>query len=86
MIETRTKPSILRILDAEVARLIAEKRGISKLDGLRLFLNSRTHEMLCDDEMKLWHFSPLALFDIWENEVITGDPGNSFYLCGDEIG
>ena len=55
------------------------------MDALRIFLASKTHEMLENVEMKLWHFSPLAAFDMWENEEATGDPGNSLYLRGDEI-
>ena len=81
----RTEPSILQNFDAEIAELIAKNRGISIMDALRIFLASKTHEMLENDEMKLWHFSPLAVFDMWENEEATGDPGNSFYLRGDEI-
>ena len=38
-----------------------------------------------DDDLKMWHFSPLAVFDMWENEQATGDPRNSLYLRGDEI-
>ena len=66
----RTDPSILQNFDSELASLI---------------LNSETHAMLEEDDLKLWHFSPLAIFDIWESEEITGDPRNSFYLRGDEI-
>ena len=68
-----------------MASLIAESRGITLMEGLRLFLSSETHAMLVDDDLKMWYFSPLALFDMWENEVITGDPRNSLYLRGDEI-
>ncbi len=82
----RTRASILQSLDASVAEIIAENRNITKLEGLKLFLASETHEMLVDDELKMWYFSPLALYDIWENEVITGDPRNSLYIRGDEIG
>lgn len=82
----RTRPSILQTLDAQVAMLIAKKRAVPDLDGLRLFLRSKTHAMLVDDDLKMWYFSPLALFDMWENEVATGDPRNSLYLRGDEIG
>ena len=82
----RTRASIMQTLDAQVASLIAESRGVSPMDGLRLFLSSRTHEMLAEDDLKLWHLSPLALFDLWENEIATGDPTNSLYLRGDEIG
>ena len=73
----RTEPSILQNFDTEIAELIAKNRGISIMDALRIFLASKTHEMLENDEMKLWHFSPLAVFDMWENEEATGDPGNS---------
>ncbi len=49
------------------------------MDGLRLFLNSETHEMLADNELRMWHY---ILFDLWENEIVTGDPRNSLYLRG----
>ena len=82
----RTRASILQNYDAELASLIAQKYCIPVLDGLRQFLSSKTHEMLVNDDMKLWYFSVLAIFDMWENEIATGDPGNSLYLRGDEIG
>lgn len=82
----RTRASILQNFDAELSVLIAHSRGISVMDGLRLFLNSQTHQMLTDDSLKLWYFSPLAVFDMWENEIATGDPRNSLYLRGDELG
>ena len=81
----RTSPSILRNFDSALASLIAESRGITLMEGRRLLLGSETHAMLVDDDLKMWYFSPLALFDMWENEVITGDPRNSLYLRGDEI-
>lgn len=81
----RTEPSILQNFDTEIAGMISENRQISLLDALRIFLRSKTHAMLQDDDMKLWYFSPLAVFDMWENEEATGDPGNSLYLRGDEI-
>ena len=82
----RTRASILQNFDPEVAAQIAKSRAIPLMDGLRLFLNSETHEMLVDDSLKLWYFSPLVLYDMWENEIATGDPRNSLYLRSDEIG
>ena len=55
------------------------------MDALRMFWDSKTHEMLSDNALRLWHFSPLAIFDLWESEQATGDPRNSLYLRGDEI-
>ncbi len=80
-----TRPSIMQNYDAELAELISRRRGVSLMEGLRLFLKSETHKMLLDNELRLWYFSPLAVFDMWENEEATGDPGNSLYLRGDEI-
>lgn len=82
----RTRASILQNFDPEVAEQIAKSRAIPLMDGLRLFLNSEMHEMLVDDSLKLWYFSPLVLYDMWENEIATGDPRNSLYLRSDEIG
>ena len=79
-------PSILQNVDAAVSDLIAKSRGISSMDALRLFIASKTHKMIEDDNLKMWYFSPLALFDMWETELATGDPRDSLYLRGDEIG
>lgn len=81
----RTSPSIMQNFDAEVSRLIAKNRNLSDMEALRLFLASQTHAMLEDEETKLWYFSPLAVYDMWETEEATGDPRNSLYLRGDEI-
>ena len=50
------------------------------MEALQRFLASQTHEMLTDDDTKLWYFSPLAVYDMWETEEATGDPRNSTYL------
>lgn len=57
----RTLPPILQNIDSEVAGLISKSRNISDMDALRLFLDSKTHEMLSDNALRLWHFSPLAI-------------------------
>lgn len=80
------RPSILQNLDAQVSQLIAQRRGIGELEALRLFVASETHRMLEDDSLKMWHFSALALLDMWETEQAAGDPRESLYLRGDEVG
>ena len=75
---------ILRYYDREVASMIGQKYGFAPMDALRAFLSSRTYAMLCDDALEMWEFSPLGIFDMWENERVTGDPTNSLYLRRDE--
>lgn len=36
------------------------------------FYNSKTYEMLEKESLKLWHYSPLTLFNIYKTEIETG--------------
>ena len=81
----RTRPSIMQNFDAELAEMISKARSVSPMDGLRIFLKSQTHEMLLDNDLRMWYFSPYAIFDMWEYEEATGDPRNSLYLRGAEL-
>lgn len=85
MLDKKLQEHMRHYINAEVATLIADKRNISPMDGLRLFLQSEIYTMLCDEELDMWEFSPLAIYDMWENEIQTGNPRNSLYLRGDEI-
>lgn len=71
---------ILHCYDEEVIRLISEKYGFPPLEALRMFLKSKTYQMLVNPELEMWDFSPLVIFDLWENEKITGNPRTSVYL------
>ncbi|MDR1151104.1 MAG: hypothetical protein LBK72_01275, partial [Bifidobacteriaceae bacterium] len=57
-----------------------ERYDYDPLTALRLFMRSKTYRMLADDDLKMWHFAPAAIFDLWETERATGDPRNSAYL------
>ena len=54
---SRARASILQNFDVEVSRLIADSRGVSEMDGFRLFLDSETHRMLEEDELKMSRFA-----------------------------
>jgi hypothetical protein len=76
----KTSAEILDYYDKEVIKLVMEKYGFSFFTALRNFLFSETYSMLADSELEMWDFAPLAIFDIWETEQITGEPRNSQYL------
>ncbi len=57
-----------------------EKYGLDQMSAARAFLTSETHLMLENADMAMWEFSERALFDMWEAEMVTGDPRNSVYL------
>lgn len=76
-------PELYDYYDKELTQLISKKNGLSPMKALREFLNSETRSMLENPELKLWAFSPLVLFDMWEAEKVTGDPRNSVYIRED---
>lgn len=77
------QPEVLDYYDTEICNLISEKYGYSQMDALRKFLNSQSCAMLQNPELKMWEFSPVAIFDMWEAEVVTGNPRNSVYFRTD---
>lgn len=76
-------PFILDYYDREVTRLIVEKYGYSEMDAYKKFILSETYKMLSDTELEMWDFSYYGIFDMWENEQITGNPRNSIYIRED---
>ena len=69
--------------DEFVGQLMAEKYALSDKEAIKSFLTSETYRMLLDAETELYKVSPYILFDMWENEKITGEPRNSQYIRED---
>lgn len=76
---------ILQYYCDEVVGMISQKYSLEYMDALRKFLYSKTYEMLSDDALEMWEFSPLGIFDMWESEQKTGDPRNSVYIMGESL-
>ena len=60
--------------------MIVEKYGIDEKTALRKFIKSETYQMLIDMETEVYKMSPRIVFDMWESEIVTGDPRNSAYI------
>lgn len=70
----------LFLYDREIVKLINEKYNISFMEAFKKFINSKTYKMLENKELAMNYFSTLAIFDMWESEIVTGSPLNSVYL------
>lgn len=66
--------------DRHVTRLIVEKYGLDERKALKAFLESESYQMLIDEALEIYTMSPLAVFDMWESEQVTGNPRNSVYI------
>lgn len=65
--------TILRIaIVPQVVDMIAQKYGLDEVAATNAFYHSETYRLLSDEETKLWHFSPLTLYTVWQEEKETG--------------
>lgn len=64
--------AIIGLIVPEVVRLIAEKYSYNEVTAAEEFYRSRVYTILEQEQTKLWHFSPLTLFNMFEEEKKTG--------------
>ncbi len=70
--EQKKFEAVLKLLIPQVIHLIAENGRIDEVTASRDFYNSKVYELLENEETKFWHFSPLTLFNMYNDEVKTG--------------
>lgn len=64
--------AVMGILVPQVVRLITEKYLSDELTAAKEFYNSKVYGLLEQEETKVWHFSPLTLFNMFDEEKRTG--------------
>ena len=79
----RLDPEIIDYYNNEVVIRITEKYGLSQMEAFKVFVKSKTHEMLENADCGMTDFGAEAIFEIWKCEKVTGDPRNSIYIRGE---
>ena len=64
--------ALLAIINPSVVQLIIDNRKLSNIEAVTLFYNSDLYAMLENEASKLWHLSPLTLYELLEEELTTG--------------
>ncbi len=64
--------AVLGVLVEQVVHLIAEHYAYNELVASNAFYNSRVYALLEQEETKIWHFSPLTLFNMFDEEQKRG--------------
>jgi len=64
--------ALLTILNPTVVQLIMDNRKLTNIEATTLFYNSALYAMLENEASKLWHLSPLTLYELLEEEIATG--------------
>jgi len=62
----------LQMLVPMVIQVIIENKNINAVSAVKLLYVSKLYEKLENESTKLWHLSPLALYELLEMELQTG--------------
>ena len=65
--------SMLILIVPDVVKLIVESYSVDEVTASDMLYSSKTYEKLEDENTKLWHLSPLTLFNIFDEEHRTGN-------------
>ena len=63
--------AILILLVPQVVALIVENDGLSELEATEALYHSALYAALEEEETKLWHLSPKALYELYRQEMET---------------
>lgn len=64
--------ALLSLIVPEIVKLIVEKQGREDIVATESFYNSQVYSYLEKEEFKFWHYSPLTLYNLYEEELETG--------------
>ena len=64
--------SLLVLIVPDIVKLISEKHSVDEIAASDMFYSSKLYEKLEQEETKLWHLSPMALFEIFKEEQKSG--------------
>ena len=64
--------AILILLVPQIIQLIIENYEVDEVTASREFYESEVYSLLEQEDSKMWHFSPLTLFNMYEEERKTG--------------
>ena len=64
--------SLLTLIVPQIIDKITENSNISDIDAIDRFYNSLLYSELSDEKSRLWHYSPLLLYTMYQDELLTG--------------
>ena len=70
--EQKKFEAMLVLIVPQIISLIVEKHKIDEITAAKTFYESRVYSLLEEEETKLWHLSPLTIFNMYDEETKTG--------------
>ena len=64
--------AVMGVLVEQIVHLITEKYAYDEMTASNECYNSKVYALMEQEDTKLWHFSPLTLFNMFDEEKKTG--------------
>jgi len=64
--------ALLSVIAPQIIALIEKNSNIDEPQAVSLFYKSKLYRELSCEETKLWHYSPLTLYSMYQDEILTG--------------
>ena len=65
--------AMMPYISTDLVSLISEKQNISEKDAIKKLYSSKLYAALEQEETKLWQYSTLMLYSLFEQEETNGD-------------
>jgi len=71
--EQKKFEAMLVLIVPQIISLIVEKHKTDEITAAKTFYESRVYSLLEEEDTKLWHLSPLTIFNMYDEERKTGN-------------
>lgn len=65
--------TLLAVIVPQIIELIVKNSNITEAQAVSKFYKTKLYSELSEEESKLWHYSPLMLYTMFQDELLTGD-------------
>ena len=64
--------AILTMIVPPIIEQITKNSNVDDTKAISRFYQSKLYRELSDEESKLWHYSPMTLYTMYQDELLTG--------------
>ena len=65
--------AMLAVIVPPIIEQITKNSNVSENTAISRFYQSKLYEELSDEKSKLWHYGPMTLYTMYQDELLTGD-------------
>lgn len=64
--------ALLSIIVPQIIELVTKNSNITEEQAVSVFYKSKLYAELSDEKSKLWHYSPILLYTMYQDELLIG--------------